>query len=202
MVFVLGLTGSIGMGKSATADLFRSFGVPVYDADATVHDLYRNEAVVPISKHFPNTVKDNIIDREALSAEVLDSPEKMRLLESLVHPLVWEKERVFVKAAASASHRLVVLDSPLLLETGGEARCDAVAVVSAPAHIQRQRVLSRAGMTEEKLKSILAKQIPDREKRLKAHFIIDSSRGLDDARLEVEAIIRCLSGRTGKGNPA
>jgi dephospho-CoA kinase len=146
MTFVLGMTGSIGMGKSATADLFRRLGVPVHDADAAVHRLYRGRAAPLIERAFPGTVGEGVVDRRKLGAAVLANPERMRALESIVHPLVREEEENFLKAAALSP--LVVLDIPLLFETGGERRCDATLVVTAPAEVQRARVMMRPGMTE------------------------------------------------------
>lgn len=198
MIFILGLTGSIGMGKSATADLFRDFAIPVYDADKVVHRLYEREAVGPVGEHFPKAVVNGIVDRRILAAEVLDNPEKLQLLESVVHPLVRRHERIFLWKAFETGTNLAVLDIPLLFETGSDKRCDAVIVVSAPAAVQKQRVLGRDGMTEEKLQAILAKQMPDEEKRRKAHFVIDSSRGLRDARCQVRDILRCLAARPGR----
>lgn len=198
MVFILGLTGSIGMGKTATADLFRHYSVPVYDADATVHRLYQGEAIEPILKSFPEAVGKEGVDRKILSSLVLGRPGKLKLLESIIHPLVRAQEALFMKKALDAGYSFVVLDSPLLLETRGEKRCDAIAVVSAPPDIQKQRVLSRPDMDEKKLNAILAQQMPDDQKRQKAHFIIDSSRGLEDAASQVRDILRCLSARPGR----
>ncbi|WP_201862587.1 dephospho-CoA kinase [Microvirga soli] len=196
MTFVIGLTGSIGMGKSATADLFRTLGVPVHDADATVHRLYRGRAVPLIGKAFPGTVADGAVDRTKLGAAVLNSPERMKQLEAIVHPLVREEEENFL-ARVSASP-IAVLDIPLLFETGGETRCDTVLVVTAPAEVQRERVLARPGMTAEKFSAILAKQMPDAEKRRRAHFLVDTSRGFSSAEVQVRSILACLAGRPGR----
>jgi dephospho-CoA kinase len=198
MTFVLGLTGSIGMGKSTTAKLFRDFGVPVHDADGAVHRLYQEKAVPLIGEHFPAAVAGGAVDRTILGAEVLDRPDRLKLLESIVHPLVRAVENEFICAAMKDGAGLVVLDIPLLFETGGNLRCDAVVVVSAPAHIQRERVLARPGMNPEKLDAILARQIPDGEKRRNAHFLVDSSHGVAAAACQVHSIIRCLSGRPGR----
>jgi dephospho-CoA kinase len=195
MTFVLGLTGSIGMGKSATADLFRQLGVPVHDADASVHALYRGRAAPLIERVFPGTVIDGVVDRRKLGAVVLGQPEKMKQLESIVHPLVREEEQKFL---SSVTTTLAVLDIPLLFETGGEKRCDAVLVVTAPEDVQRQRVMARPGMTEETFRAILAKQMPDREKRARAHFLVDTSRGFDSAKAQVRSILACLAGRPGR----
>ena len=197
MTFVLGLTGSIGMGKSATADLFRRLGVPVHDADATVHRLYRGRAAAPIEKEFPGTVSDGIVDRTKLGAAVFNDSERMKRLEAIVHPLVREEEDDFLKRV-SALAPVAVLDIPLLFETGGERRCDAVLVVTAPSSVQRDRVLARPGMTEEKFSAILAKQMPDAEKRARAHFLVDTGRGFVSAEAQVRSILACLAGRPGR----
>jgi dephospho-CoA kinase len=197
MTFVLGLTGSIGMGKSATADLFRRLGVPVHDADATVHRLYRGRAAPLIEKAFPGTVIDGAVDRARLGAAVLDKPERMKQLEAIVHPLVREEEESFLKRVAALSP-VAVLDIPLLFETGGEARCDAVLVVTAPAAVQRDRVLARPGMTEAKFHAILARQMRDEDKRARAHFLVDTSRGFASAEAQVRSILACLAGRPGR----
>lgn len=193
-MWILGLTGSIGMGKSATAGLFRAEGVPVYDADAAVHALYRGEAVAPVEAAFPGVTRDGAIDRPSLSARVLGDAGAMKRLESIVHPLVRAQEMAFLAKARAAGARLVVLDIPLLFETGGEKRVDAVAVVSAPGDVQQARVLERPGMTGERFAAILAKQLPDSLKRARAHFLIDTGRGFDSARHQVRGIVRALSG--------
>jgi dephospho-CoA kinase len=197
MTFVLGLTGSIGMGKSATADLFRRLGVPVHDADATVHRLYRGRAAPLIEKAFPGTVTEGAVDRARLGAAVLDSQERMQQLEAIVHPLVREEEESFLKRLAALAP-VAVLDIPLLFETGGETRCDAVLVVTAPAAVQRDRVLARPGMTEAKLHAILARQMRDEDKRTRAHFLVDTSRGFSSAEAQVKSILACLAGRPGR----
>ncbi|MDF2689730.1 MAG: dephospho-CoA kinase [Microvirga sp.] len=196
MTFVLGLTGSIGMGKSATADLFRKLGVPVHDADATVHRLYRGRAVPLIGKTFPGTVADGAVDRTKLGAAVLNSPERMKQLEAIVHPLVREEEENFLARVSALP--IAVLDIPLLFETGGETRCDAALVVTAPAEVQRERVLARPSMTAEKFSAILAKQMPDANKRARAHFLVDTSRGFASAQAQVRSILVCLAGRPGR----
>ena len=198
MTFVLGLTGSIGMGKSTTAALFRSLGAPVHDADATVHGLYRGGAAPLIETAFPGTVVDGVVDRAALGRQVLGRPERLKELERLVHPLVREAEMAFLARAAAGGALLAVLDIPLLFETGGDARCDAVVVVTAPPEVQRERVRARPGMSDEKLAAILAQQMPDARKRGKAHFLVDTSRGLDAAERQVRAILRALAGRPGR----
>jgi dephospho-CoA kinase len=198
MTFVLGLTGSIGMGKSATARLFREAGVPVHDADASVHALYRGEAVPLVEEAFPGATREGAVDREALGRMVLADPAALKRLEAIVHPLVRAAEISFLKAAISASQPLVALDIPLLFETGGDRRCDAVVVVSAPAPVQKQRVLERRGMTPEKFEAILAKQTPDSEKRSRAHWVIDTGRGFDAARRQVRDVVRVCAGRQGE----
>jgi dephospho-CoA kinase len=197
MTFVLGLTGSIGMGKSATADLFRKLGVPVHDADATVHRLYRGRAAPLIEKAFPGTVAYGAVDRAKLGAAVLNDPARMKQLEAIVHPLVREEEENFL-TTVSALASIAVLDIPLLFETGGDKRCDATLVVTAPAEVQRERVLARPGMTAEKFSAILAKQMPDAEKRARAHFLVDTSRGFASAEAQVRSILVCLAGRPGR----
>jgi dephospho-CoA kinase len=198
MTFVLGLTGSIGMGKSATASLFRRCGIPVHDADAAVHALYRGEAAPLIEAAFPGTAADGVVDRNRLRDAVLGHPERLRRLEEIVHPLVRAAEQRFLRDAAAAGRTLLVLDVPLLLETGGEARCDAVLVVTASAEVQRQRVLARPGASPEMLERILAQQMPDVEKRRRAHFLVDTSRGFDAAEAQVRSILACLAGRPGR----
>jgi dephospho-CoA kinase len=198
MTFILGLTGSVGMGKSTTAAMFRELGVPVHDADATVHTLYRSAAVPLIEVAFPGTTGPDGVDRDALGARVLGDKEAMAQLEAIVHPLVREAEQNFLDQARKEGAALVVLDIPLLFETGAENRCDAVLVVSADHVTQRARVLARPGMTEERFNMIHVKQLPDAEKRRRAHFIVDTGRGLDAARRQVRHVVRTLSGRSGR----
>jgi dephospho-CoA kinase len=197
-MFVLGLTGSIGMGKSATAAIFRRFGVPVHDADLAVHRLYAGTAAARIEQAFPGSVVGGVVDRAKLGAMVLGRPERLQNLEAIVHPLVREAEAAFLERTAAAGSPLAVLDIPLLLETGSAARCDAVLVVSAPADLQRQRVLARPGMTEAKFQAIRAKQQPDAEKRGQAHFVVDTSRGVPSAETQVRSILAALAGRPGR----
>lgn len=197
MTFVLGLTGSIGMGKSATAELFRKLGVPVHDADAAVHALYRGRAAPLLEKAFPGTVIDGVVDRRRLGQAVLDDEEKLKQLERIVHPLVREEEESFL-AGVSPTSSLAVLDIPLLFETGGDKRCDAVAVVTAPPDVQRARVMARPGMTEETFHAVLRKQMPDAQKRRHAHFVVDTSRGFASAEAQVRSIVACLAGRPGR----
>lgn len=192
-MIVLGLTGSIGMGKSSTAAMFAEMGVPVNDADAIVHALYQDEAVAPIEAAFPGTTKAGSVDRAELSRQLANDPSLFKTLEAIVHPLVREKERAFLDHHSDAGQPLVVLDIPLLFETKGENRVDAVAVVTCDPEIQRERVLKRPGMTEEKFALILSRQVPDREKRAKADYIIDTGDGLDSARDQVAAIVQRLT---------
>ncbi len=201
-MIVLGLTGSIGMGKTATAGMFRQLGIPVFDADAAVHDLYApgGDAVTPVGEAFPGAIVDGAVNRDALSKAVLDDPSAVRKLESIVHPLVRKMQTRFIDAARDGGHDIVVLDIPLLFESGGAGRVDRIVVVSAPADVQKDRVLARPGMTEEKFLAILSHQMPDEEKRARADFIVDSSRGLDDALRQVERIVAQL--RSGDASDA
>lgn len=198
MTFILGLTGSIGMGKSTTSAMFRARGVPVHDADEAVHALYRGRAVAPIEAAFPGVVQDGAVDRTRLSAAVVGKPKALRELEGIIHPLVRDEERSFLSRCRSAGEDVAVLDIPLLLETGGETRCDAVVVITAPPDVQRARVLARPEMTEEKFDAILARQMPDAEKRRRAHFLVDTSRGLLAAERQVGSILIALAGRPGR----
>lgn len=193
-MIVVGLTGSIGMGKSTTAAMFAAEGVPVYDADAEVHALYARggAAVAPIEAAFPGVVVDGAVDRTRLSQRVVGQPEALKRLEAIVHPLVGESRAGFFETARARGADVVVLDIPLLFETGGEKRVDAVVVVSAPPDIQRRRVLARPGMDEAKLDAILARQMADVEKRARAHFVIDTGQGLDHARAQVRDVLTRL----------
>ena len=197
-MIILGLTGSIGMGKSATATMFRNAGIPVHDADAAVHDLYSGAAAPLIETAFPGTVVNGIVDRKKLGERVIGKDEEMKRLEGIVHPLVAEVRNRFLEDAAARGAKLAVLDIPLLYETGGEKLCDYVVVVSAPEEVQRTRVLARPEMTEEKFRAILAKQVPDAEKRKRADFIVDSSQGFEVAEKQVAAIISQLTTDPGK----
>jgi dephospho-CoA kinase len=196
-VIVLGLTGSIGMGKSTTADLFRQAGAAVYDADAEVAAAYApgGEAVGPIAQAFPGAVIDGAVDRARLSALLVERPEGFAALEAIVHPLVAARRAAFLDQARAQGVSVAVLDVPLLFETGAHAEVDAVAVVSAPADLQRRRILARPGMTAAKLDLILARQTPDAEKRARADFVIDTSRGLDHARAQVRAVLDALAAK-------
>jgi len=188
-MFVLGLTGSLGMGKSTTARFFAEAGIPVHDADAVVHRLYESEAVPAIEAAFPGATAGGIVDRVKLAARVVNDPTALKRLEDIVHPLVHEAEQRLLADAQGKGEQLVVLDIPLLFETGGDRRVDAVVVVSAPPEVQKARILERPGMTVEKLESILARQIPDAEKRRRADFVVDTSRGFEAARTQVRAIL-------------
>ena len=176
---ILGLTGSIAMGKSTAAGMLRRLGVPVHDSDAVVRDLLAKDGAgtALVEQAFPDKVRDGVVDRKALGAHVFANPQALKLLESLLHPLVVERTQQFLRQAALAGAPLVVLDIPLLFETGAERRCDATMVVTAPALVQRQRVLARPGMTEAKLRGILARQMPDAEKRRRADFVVPTGRG-------------------------
>ena len=196
-MLLVGLTGSIGMGKSETAKMFAAFGVPVYDADAAVHALYDvgGLAVAPIGDAFPGAVVDGEVDRARLAALTLNDSAAIKRLEAIIHPLVGAAQMDFLHAAEARGAPLVVLDIPLLFETGGETRVDAVVVVSAPADVQRARVLARPGMTEEKFEAILKRQTADAVKRARAHYVIDTDLGLDHARERVAYILEDLKRR-------
>jgi dephospho-CoA kinase len=192
-MFILGLTGSLGMGKSTTAGFFAEAGVPVHDADAVVHRLYEGEAVPAIEAAFPGTTANGKVDRNKLAARVLGDSAALKRLEAIVHPLVHQAERRLLADAEARGERVAVLDIPLLFETGGDQRVDAVVVVSAPPEVQQARVLERPGMTMEKLAAILAKQMPDAEKRRRADFVVDTSQGFDAARTQVRAILDAVA---------
>jgi dephospho-CoA kinase len=185
----LGLTGSIGMGKSTTAQMFRDRGVPVIDADAIVHDLYHGEAVAQIEAAFPGAVVDGAVDRSRLAAKLAADPTGFKTLEAIVHPLVWRREKEQIEALEKAGTPVTVLDIPLLYENHAEARVDKVVVVTADADVQKARVMERPGMTEEKFQMILSRQMPDSEKRRRADFVIDTGQGLDHARQRVGEIL-------------
>jgi dephospho-CoA kinase len=204
MMVVLGLTGSLGMGKSTTARFFAEAGVPVFDADAAVHRLYAGEAAAAIEAAFPGTAGEHGVDRAKLAQAVLGDPAALARLEAIVHPLVRREELRFIAEASRAGAPVAVLDIPLLFETGRASLVDAVVVVSAPPEVQRARAFERPGMTEEKFGALLAKQMPDEEKRRRADFIVDSSRSYDSARAQVHAILRAAEGlpirRSGAGD--
>lgn len=188
-MLILGLTGSIGMGKSTTAKLFMEAGVPVYDADAAVHQLYEGEAVPAIEAAFPGTTANGKVDRAKLSARVVHDPAAMRQLEQIVHPMLGASRQKFFADAEAARAPIVVVDVPLLYETGGEKRVDAVVVVTTTPELQRERVLARGTMDAAKLDAIIAKQMPDAEKRKRADFIVDTSHGLDPVRARIRDIL-------------
>ena len=190
---ILGLTGSIGMGKSTTAGFFAEAGAPVHDADAAVHRLYAGAAAAAIEAAFPGTTAGGKVDRAKLGEQVLKDPAALKRLEAIVHPLVRRDEERFLQAAEGAGATVAVLNIPLLFETGGETRCDAVVVVSAPPEMQRARVMERPGMTEEKFASLLGKQLPDAEKRRRADFVVDTSKDLDSTRAQVRAILQAAA---------
>jgi dephospho-CoA kinase len=188
-MLLLGLTGSIGMGKSTTAKLFAEAGVPVYDADAAVHELYEGEAAPAIEAAFPGTTADGKVDRTRLSARVVHDPAAMRQLEQIVHPMLSASRQKFFDDAEAAGVAVTVVDVPLLFETGGDKRVDAVVVVTTSPELQRERVLARGAMDEEKFNSILARQMPDAEKRRRADFLVDTSHGLDPVRARIRDIL-------------
>lgn len=188
-MIILGLTGSIGMGKSTTAKLFAEAGVPVYDADAVVHRLYEGEAAAAIEAAFPGTTVEGKVDRARLSTRVVHDPAAMRRLEGIVHPMLGASRQRFLDEAEQSGARVVVVDVPLLYETGGEKRVDAVVVVTTTPEIQRERILGRENMSDEKLEAILARQLPDLEKRNRADFVVDTSHGLDPVRARIRDIL-------------
>jgi dephospho-CoA kinase len=196
-VLIVGLTGSIGMGKSAVAARFRHHGIAVCDADAEVHKLYEGAAVAPIEAAFPGTTRGGKVDRQRLAAALLTDPAGFERLEVIVHPLVFAAERDFLRAEAAKGAAMAVLEIPLLLETRGEKRVDVVVVCSAPADKQRERVLQRPNMTLEKLQQVLARQMPDAEKRARADFVVDTGGSLDETAAQVDSIVESLRGRAG-----
>ena len=196
--FVLCLTGSLGMGKSRTASFFAEAGVPVHDSDAVVHALYEGEAVPLIERAFPGAAAAGKVDRAKLAAMVLGDAAAIAKLEAIVHPLVAEVRDRFLADAQARGAPVVLLDVPLLFETAGERGCDAVVVVSAPAQLQRQRAFERPGMTEEKFAALVAKQMPDAEKRRRADFIVDSSQSFEHARAQVRDILQAVAKMRGR----
>src|SRR6516225_1863996 len=188
-MLVLGLTGSIGMGKSTTAKLFAEAGVPVYDADATVHQLYEGEAAPAIEAAFPGTTENAKVDRAKLSARVVHDPAAMMQLEAIVHPMLGASRQKFFADAEASGAPVVVVDVPLLFETGGEKRVDAVVVVTTSPELQRQRVLARGMMDDDKFNAILSRQMPDAEKRKRADFVVDTSHGLQPVRAQIKDIL-------------
>jgi dephospho-CoA kinase len=197
-MLILGLTGSIGMGKSTTASFFAEAGVPVHDSDAIVHHLYESEAVAPVEAAFPGVAVDGKIDRAKLAAQLIGKPEAIKRLEAIVHPLVRAATQRFVQEQAAKGARVILLDIPLLFETGAEKNVDAIVVVSSPPDVQRARVLARPGMTAEKLDALLRRQMPDAEKRARAHFVVDTSRSFDSAMAQVHGILRAIASSPGR----
>ena len=198
-MIILGLTGSIGMGKSTTAKMFVDEGIPVHDSDATVHRLYAGKAAGLIEAEFPGTASNGVVNRERLAATVLNDQQKLRRLGEIIHPLVRADQDVFIAHHRKAGAPLVVLDIPLLFETGATGRVDDILVVTASPEVQKSRVMSRPGMTEEKFAAILANQVPDREKRRNADFIIDTGAGMEAARTAVRQLIETLKARDRSG---
>ncbi len=194
-MIVLGLTGSIGMGKSTTAGFFRAEGVPVFDADATVHDLYAGPAASLVAARFPDAVRDGRVDRAQLGRAVLDDAEALRALEAIVHPLVRDARAAFLAGATKAGAAVVVLDIPLLYETGGEALVDKVMLVTASETVQKARVLARPGMTPARFDAIVARQMADAEKRRRADIIIETGGGLESVERQVRALLADLTGQ-------
>ncbi len=192
-MFVIGLTGSVGMGKSTAARFFAEAGIPVHDADAVVHALYAGEGVPQIEAAFPGTTQDGKVDRNKLAALVLDDPAALKKLEAIVHPLVHAAERRLLDEAQARGEELAVLDIPLLFETGADQRVDAVVVVSAPPQVQQSRVLTRPGMTLEKLEAILGRQMPDAEKRRRADFVVDTSGEFEATRAQIRTILDAVA---------
>ena len=188
-MLVVGLTGSIGMGKSTAARFLAELGVPVLDADAVVHKLYEGEAVAAIEAAFPGSTTNGRVDRIKLGNQVIGNAGAMKQLEAVVHPLYREVERRFLQEARAKGAKVAVLDVPLLYETGGDKRVDAVVVVSAPEHIQRARLTERPGMTLDKLDALLAKQLPDADKRARADFVVDTSGDFDDTRAQLRLVL-------------
>jgi dephospho-CoA kinase len=197
-MLILGLTGSIGMGKSTTANFFRMAGVRVHDSDGVVHALYRGAAVPAIEAAFPGTTSDGSVDRVRLARRVLQDPQELRRLEAIIHPLVQSDREAFLASAGAAALPIVVLDIPLLFEIGAETSVDAVVVVTAPEAVQKSRVLTRQGMTQEKFAAIVANQIPDSQKRRRAHFLVDTSRSFAAAAAQVRDILRASSAMQGR----
>ena len=196
-MLLIGLTGSIGMGKSTAANRFRANGIAVIDADAEVHKLYRGAAVDPIEAAFPGTTGQAGVDRQKLAAALLADPSGFKRLEAIVHPLVHAAEKALLNTEADRGAAMAVLEIPLLFETGGDKRVDVTVVVSAPLAMQRRRVLDRPGMTPEKLDQILSRQLPDAEKRQRADFVVDTSKTISETELQIDKIVAQLHGRDG-----
>lgn len=201
-MIIVGLTGSIGMGKTTTATLFADEGVPVNDADQVVHDLYRSDAVEPIRAMFPDVIVDGVVNRKKLSENLAKNPAKFADLEAVVHPLVRAREKAFLDEQRALGKKVVVLDIPLLFETGADRRVDKIVVVSCEPDVQRQRVLSRPGMTPEKFELILSRQTPDAEKRARADYVIDTGHGIDMARSQVKTLLKELGEQAERAKDA
>lgn len=201
-MITVGLTGSIGMGKTTTAALLADEGVPVNDADQVVHDLYRSDAVEPIRAMFPDVIVDGVVDRKKLSENLAKNPAKFADLEAVVHPLVRAREKAFLDEQRALGKKVVVLDIPLLFETGADRRVDKIVVVSCEPDVQRQRVLSRPGMTPEKFELILSRQTPDAEKRARADYVIDTGHGIDMARSQVKTLLKELGEQAERAKDA
>jgi dephospho-CoA kinase len=193
-MLVLGLTGSIGMGKTTTAQMFRALGVPVHDADAAVHALYAGKAAPLVEAAFPGTTVNGVVDRGLLAEKLLADPSGLQRLEAIIHPLVRADREAFLQSESEAGTPVVVLDIPLLYETGADKNVDSVVLVTAPKSVQKERVLARPGMTEERFAAIVAKQMPDAEKRKRTDFIIDTSLGVASAEQQVRSILQAVSG--------
>lgn len=198
-MIIIGLTGSIGMGKSTTSDMFKALGVPVISSDETVHQLYSGEAAPLIEAAFPGTAPDGVVDRRILSEKLMAAPGEFKRLEAIIHPLVRAHEQRFLDDAAARDEKMVLLDIPLLFETGATERADVIVVVSCAPEIQRKRVLARPGMTEEKFQAILSRQTPDAEKRRRAEYVIDTGQGLEAAQQQVADIVAELSSTAARG---
>lgn len=192
-MLVVGLTGSIGMGKTTTAEMFRRAGAPVHDSDAAVHELYATSAVAPIATEFPGAIVNNVVDRQILAKAVLSDPAALRRLEGIVHPLVSMHRETFLQNARNAGCQFAIADIPLLFETGADRLVDIIVVVTASSSVQKERVMARPGMTNEKFHAILSRQTPDSEKRRKAHWLIDTSFGYEAAQRQVAGLMRALS---------
>ncbi len=197
-MLVIGLTGGIGMGKSAAAAHFARSGIPVFNADSCVHRLYEGEAVPAIDAAFPGVTRHGKVDRALLAAQLTGKPERLKELERIVHPMVVRREIEFLQEQEKNGAELAVLEIPLLFETGADKRVDVTVVLSAPHHVQRERVLARSGMTVERLEHLLARQLPDEEKRARADFVVDSGTGLADMHREIDTLIESLRGRPGR----
>lgn len=196
-MLIIGLTGSIGMGKSTAAARFRELGVSVFDADAAVHQLYEGPLAAEIEAAFPGSTKDGKVDRAKLSAQLMAAPERMKLLETIVHPRVRAEEHAFLAAERARGATMAVLEIPLLFEAGADKSVDVVVVVSAPPELQRERVLARPGMTAAKLESLLLRQLADEKKRARAHFVVDTSGSIEASHAQIDAIVAKLRTRTG-----